>query len=323
MHSSLSKQHQTDLLSFVPILVGPTAVGKTEVSLQLAERLDAEIISADSRQIYKYLDIGTAKPDPEALVRVPHHLIDTLELDEEYTAGRFASDARRCIEKIFARERTPLVVGGAGFYIKALLEGLFEAPARDEEVRDNLKQRVRKEGIEPLYEEFQEIDPEYAEQVHPNDIQKVLRALEIYQVTGEPPSDHHEKEQPALQYPWRLIGLRRDRQQLYERINRRVDQMISRGLVEEVQELLDQGYTGEENSLQTVGYQEIFASLQGEISLDEAVSEIKKHTRHYAKRQMTWFRNQHDVQWFQVEQYDTSATLVDSIEAYLFEQGRA
>lgn len=323
MHSSLSKQHQTDPLSFVPILIGPTAVGKTEVSLQLAERLDAEIISADSRQIYKYLDIGTAKPDPEALVRVPHHLIDTLELDEEYTAGRFASDARRCIEKIFARERTPLVVGGAGFYIKALLEGLFEAPARDEEVRDNLKQRVRKEGIEPLYEEFQEIDPEYAEQVHPNDIQKVLRALEIYQVTGEPPSDHHEKEQPALQYPWRLIGLRRDRQQLYERINRRVDQMISRGLVEEVQELLDQGYTGEENSLQTVGYQEIFASLQGEISLDEAVSEIKKHTRHYAKRQMTWFRNQHDVQWFQVEQYDTSATLVDSIEAYLFEQGRA
>ena len=323
MHSSLSKQHQTDPLSFVPILVGPTAVGKTKVSVQLAERLDAEIISADSRQIYKYLDIGTAKPDPETLVRVPHHLIDTLELDEEYTAGRFASDARRCIEEIFARERTPLVVGGAGFYIKALLEGLFEAPARDEEVRDNLKQRVRKEGIEPLYVEFQEIDPEYAEQVHPNDIQKVLRALEIYQVTGEPPSDHHEKEQPALQYPWRMIGLRRDRQQLYERINRRVDQMISRGLVEEVQALLDRGYTGEENSLQTVGYQEILASLQGEIPLDEAVSEIKKHTRHYAKRQMTWFRNQHDVQWFEVEQYDTSETLVDSIAAYLFEQGRA
>jgi len=303
----------------VPIMVGPTAVGKTAVSIPLAKRLNAEIVSADSRQVYKYMDIGTAKPDPEEIHEIPHHLVDTLDLEEPYTAGRFAEDGRRCIREIFARGKTPMVVGGAGLYIKALLEGLFDEPARDEAVRERLYQRIETEGIEPVYKEFCEIDPDYADQVHPNDVKKIVRAMEIYQVTGKAPSDQFEPDHAGLEYPYRMVGLTRDRAELYDRINRRVEWMISKGLVDEVRTLLEEGYTGEENSLQTVGYREIIRHLHGELSLEEAVSDIQKHTRHYAKRQLTWFRNQHDVQWFHMGEYESREDLVDAIEEYLHE----
>lgn len=299
--------------NLVLILVGPTAVGKTAVSLPLAKKLNAEIISADSRQIYKHLDVGTAKPSSQELNAVPHHLIDELEIEEDYTAGQFADNAARIIDEVFSRDRIPLVVGGAGLYVKALVDGLFSESSRDDEVREALLERVETEGIEPLYQEFEEIDPEYAAEVHINDTKKIVRAMEIYQVTGKKPSLHFKKEHEGLEHPYQMIALNRERNTLYNRINRRVDQMIEDGLVQEVESILEMGYTGEENALQTVGYQEIIAYLNDEISLEEAIRQIKTHSRHYAKRQLTWFRNQHDASWFQFEDFESDEELVAAI----------
>jgi len=300
-------------LNFVAILVGPTAVGKTAISLPLAKKLNAEIISADSRQIYKHLDIGTAKPSLEELKSVPHHLIDKLEIEEDYAAGQFAEDASQIIDKIFSSDRVPLVVGGAGLYIKALVDGLFSESSSDDKVRASLLERVESEGIEPLYKDFEKIDPEYARDIHINDTKRIVRALEIYQVTGKKPSQHFEHEHEGLDHPYRMIALNRERDTLYNRINLRVDQMIESGLVQEVENILEMGYTGEENALRTVGYQEIIAYLNGEISLEEAVRQIKTHSRHYAKRQLTWFRNQHDAVWFQFETFENDEEMVVAI----------
>jgi len=298
---------------FVAILVGPTAVGKTAISLPLAKKLNAEIISADSRQIYKHLDIGTAKTSPEELNAVPHHLIDALEIEEDYAAGRFAEDASYIINEIFARDRVPLIVGGAGLYIKALIDGLFSESSSDEDVRTALLERVESEGIESLYQEFQEIDPEYASEIHINDTKRIVRALEIYQVTRKKPSQHFKNEHEGLEHPYQMIALNRERKTLYDRVNRRVDQMIDNGLVQEVKNILEMGYTGKENSLRTVGYQEIIAYLNDEIPLGDAVRQIKTHSRHYAKRQLTWFRNQHDAIWFQFEDFASDKELLTAI----------
>lgn len=298
----------------VIILVGPTAVGKTSASIPLAQRLGAEIISADSRQIYKYMSIGTAKPTPEEMQDIPHHLVDTLDPNKKYTAGQFARDAGRIIDELYARGKQPLVVGGAGLYIKALTQGLFDKKSTDKKVRRDLQQQVDTDGIQGLYEEFRRVDPAYASEVHINDEKKIIRALEIYRVTGEPPSKHFaQAEHSGLDHPCHLFGLKMDRKRLYDRINRRVELMIEHGLVEEVKGLLAKGYTGNENALQTVGYREIFAYLAGELSLDEAVNQIQTNTRQYAKRQMTWFRNQHEVTWFDRDEFDNLEKLVQSM----------
>jgi len=304
-------------LSHIPIIVGPTAVGKTAVSIDLARRLNAEIISADSRQIYRYMNIGTATPSDEELAQVSHHFVNTLELSRQYTAGQFSEDARIVIREIRKRGKNPMVVGGAGFYIKALLDGLFETPSRDKEIREKLYEEVEEKGIEPVYERFQEIDPDYADDVHPNDVKKVVRALEIYEVTGEKPSRHFQQKHDSLEYEYTIIGLNRDRQNLYDRINRRVDVMFERGLIDEVQQILDKGYSGEENAIQTVGYQEVIAYFEGKISLEEAKHQIKKNSRHYAKRQLTWFRNQHDTTWFRFEDFSSQDELVQAIADYI------
>lgn len=297
----------------VYFLVGPTAVGKTSISIPLAKQLNAEIISADSRQIYKHLDIGTAKPSRDERAEVPHYLVEEIALDTVYTAGQFARDASRIIEEIFSRNRVPLIVGGAGLYIKALIGGLFDESSRDNDVREGLYKRVNHEGIEPLYEEFKQIDPEYAESVHINDTKKIVRAIEIYEVTGKKPSQHFDQEHEGLEYPHQMFILNRERKTLYNRINRRVDQMIENGLVTEVKQILNMGYTGVENALQTVGYQEIIAFLRNKITLEEAVRQIKVHSRHYAKRQLTWFRNQHDGEWFRFEDHPDESVMVESI----------
>ena len=307
----------TQSQTIIPILVGPTAVGKTAVSIPLAQKLNAEIISADSRQIYKYMDIGTAKPSGDELKGVPHHLIDVLELEESYTAGQFAEDAKQIIGEILSRKKIPLIVGGSGFYIKALVEGIFDTPSRDDNLREALQEEAEEKGSDILYKRLQEIDPEYAETMHPNNIKRIIRALEIYEVTGEPPSEHFDEEHEGLPYPYTFIGLKRLRQTLYDRINRRVKQMIEDGLVEEVQSILGMGYTGEENALQTVGYQEILDFLADKITLETAIREIQKNTRRYAKRQMTWFRNQHDVTWFDLEEYNSQDEIVAVVLDYL------
>ncbi|MBS1271321.1 MAG: tRNA dimethylallyltransferase [Candidatus Marinimicrobia bacterium] len=301
----------------IPILVGPTAVGKTAISIPLARKMNAEIISADSRQIFKHMNIGTAKPSGDELDAVLHHLVDILELDEVFTAGQFAEDALKIIEDILARGKAPLIVGGSGFYIKALVAGIFDTPSRDDEVREALQTEADERGSQALYSRLRNIDPEYAETMHPNNTRRIIRALEIYEVTGEPPAEHFEEEHEGLRYPYTFIGLKRPRQKLYDRINRRVEQMIEDGLVQEVQSILGIGYTGEENALQTVGYQEIFDYLNENISLEEARKEIQKNTRRYAKRQMTWFRNQHDVTWFDLDKYPNQELVVEAILEFL------
>lgn len=301
----------------VPILAGPTAVGKTSISIELAKQLNAEIISADSRQVYKHMDIGTATPGQAQLDEVPHHFVSILEIDDTYTAGRFAREAQSVIEEIFARNRLPLVVGGAGLYIKALIDGLFQSPSRDDVVRADLYHEVEQDGVEKVYERFQSLDPEYAREVHPNDVKKIVRALEIYEVTGAKPSEHFQQTHQALPYKYDILGLRRKRKTLYQRINHRVDLMFQAGLVEEVRTILDMGYTGDENALQTVGYQEVIQYLRGEISLEKAKQQIKTNSRHYAKRQLTWFRNQHRTTWFDFEDYDSDEDLIQSVLDYL------
>jgi tRNA dimethylallyltransferase len=302
----------------VVILVGPTAVGKTSASIPLAQRLDAEVISADSRQIYKHMSIGTAKPTPEEMQDVPHHLVDTLAPEEKYTAGQFARDAARIIEEIYVRGKQPLIVGGAGLYIKALTQGLFDKKSTDKQVRRDLQRQAETGGIQGLYEEFRRVDPAYASEVHINDEKKIIRALEIYRVTGEPPSRHFaQAEHAGLEHPCHILGLTMDRQRLYDKINRRVELMIEQGLIEEVKGLLSKGYTGDENALQTVGYQEIFAYLAGELSLEDAVNQIQTNTRHYAKRQMTWFRNQHEVTWFDLDEYSSREQLVEDMMKFI------
>ena len=305
------------LRKIVPILVGPTAVGKTSVSIVLAQDLNAEIISADSRQVYKHMNIGTAKPSSDELDAVPHYLVDILELDKVYTAGQFAEDALNLIADIRSRDKTPLVIGGSGFYIKALVEGIFDTPSRDDAVRESLEAEAEKIGSGKLYERLRKVDPDYAATIHPNNIKRIIRALEIYEVTGKPATEHFEEEHQGIPYPYVFIGLKRPRRQLYERINLRVEQMIKDGLVDEVRSIREMGYTGEENALQTVGYQEIFKYLDGKISLEESINEIQKNTRRYAKRQMTWFRNQHNVTWFDLDEYKSRDEVVTACNEHI------
>ncbi len=301
----------------VPILVGPTGVGKTEIALELADLLGAEIVSADSRQIYRYLDIGTAKPPPQALQRIPHHFIDILNPGEDYNAGFFARDARRVIAEIFARGRLPLVVGGSGLYVRALVDGFYDSEVRDPAVKRALHERARREGAPQLHRELASVDPETAARLHPNDTQRIVRALEVYTLTGKPFSELlHSGNVPAEFQPI-FVGLTRHRKELYDRIEARVDKMLEQGLVQEVRRLQEKGYGPHLNALQTVGYQEVFRYLAGDLTEAEMVAEIKKNTRRYAKRQLTWFRRDARVEWVDLSRMGTLSDAVARILAML------
>ncbi|MFB6248251.1 MAG: tRNA (adenosine(37)-N6)-dimethylallyltransferase MiaA [Salinibacter sp.] len=281
----------------IPTLVGPTAVGKTEVSLRLAERLDAEIVSVDSRQIYEELTIGTAKPDAEALGRVPHHFIGERSLRSPISAGTYADEANRRIASIRERGRTPLVVGGATLYLHALQEGLADIPDVEDEVRTWLEERLEDEGPEALYDELREVDPTQAEKADPTKTQRVIRALEVYHGTGKPLTHYHE-QQPEPPYSYTTVVLNRDRERLYDRINRRVDRMLEAGLLEEVRAVMQiDGVELDEPPLSTIGYREPIQHLRGEMDYDEMVRLVKRNTRRYAKRQLTWFRRYDDYTW--------------------------
>lgn len=302
------------------ILTGPTAVGKTELSIALAHRLGGSIISADSMQIYKYMDIGTAKIKPEEMGGIPHYLVDELLPSEEFHVVRFQQMAKQALEEIYAQNRIPIVVGGTGFYIQALLYDIdFAGTEEESSIRKNLERIAKEEGAEVLHARLQEVDPESAKIIHPNNVKRTIRALEFYEETKTPISAHNEEQrQKESPYDFRYFVLTHDRGILYERIEQRVDQMLQEGLVEEVRHLKDMGYTRDMVSMQGLGYKEILSYLDGEISLDQAVSILKRDTRHFAKRQLTWFRRERDVIWLDKREYPTTDVLLSKIEENLW-----
>jgi tRNA dimethylallyltransferase len=290
----------------VILIVGPTCSGKTNLSLKLVQLIPSEIISADSRQIYKLLDIGTAKPSKSQLEKVTHHLIDILHPSENYDASLFEKDAENAIEKILRKNKTPIVAGGSGLYIKALIDGIFDTADKNEDYRKELLQKRKERGNEFLYEELKKNDPVSAGKMLPQNWKRVMRALEVYHTTGEPIWKHHKIQSSSKEkkYLFKQFGLNWDRNKLYENIDKRVDEMIENGFVEEVKNILSKCYNKNLNSLNTVGYKEIIQYLDGEFSLGRAIELIKRNTRHYAKRQLTWFRKDERIQWFDISDLD-------------------
>jgi tRNA dimethylallyltransferase len=292
----------------VLVVVGPTASGKTLLSQLLAQELNAEIISADSRQIYKYMDIGTAKPSLEERKKVKHYFIDELTPDEEFNAGEFGKRGREILDDIFRRRKVPLVVGGSGLYIQSLIDGFFEGPSRDNRVRHELYERLHREGVEVLLEELRTVDPESASNMLPSNTRRIIRALEVYKLTGIPISQW-KKQKIEINFVPLVVGLQWERAVLYERINRRVDWMIQQGLVDEVKNLRERGYDSNLNALQTVGYKEVFEYLDGKISFEQMIEHIKQNSRRYAKRQLTWFRADKRIHWFKLEKEEQVVAL--------------
>ena len=280
------------------IICGPTGIGKTAGGIELARKLGGEIISADSMQIYRHMDIGTAKPTPEELAQIEHHMIDIVDPDEEYDAVQFSKQARDRMAEITNANLIPFVVGGTGLYIKALLHGLFQSKPVDSKIRNRLKQEAEENGSVFLFERLEQIDPDTAGRLHPNDSYRIIRALETIESSGKPISEHHQnhgfEDEPfnALK-----IGLRRDREKLYERIDHRVDLMIQAGLVEEVKKLLAMGYSAELKSMQSIGYRHVVGFLAGSLPWDECLRTLKRDTRRFAKRQFTWFGADRDIIW--------------------------
>lgn len=279
-------------------IIGPTAVGKTRLGIEIAKHFNGEVISGDSMQIYRGMDIGTAKVTKEEMDGIPHHLIDIKNPEERFSVADFQSLVEEKIADISSRGKLPIIVGGTGLYIQSVLyEYEFsEAPA-DPLFREQLEKKAREEGNEAVHRELASLDPKAAEELHPNNVRRVIRALEIVRSTGRPLEESRNGSKPRQKYQSAVIGLTMEREKLYDRINRRVDIMVSEGLMEEVQGLYNQGLR-DCQSIQAIGYKEIYEYLAGEISLDEAIVNLKQNTRRYAKRQLTWFRNKMDVEWY-------------------------
>ena len=299
------------------ILTGPTAVGKTALSIGLAQAIGGEIISADSMQVYRHMDIGSAKIMPEEMQGVPHHLVDVLEPWEEFNVVRFQQMAKAACEEIWGRGHIPIVTGGTGFYIQALLYDIdFTENDEDTAFRTQMEQlAATEEGRQHLYDRLKEVDPASAEAIHANNTKRVIRALEFFEKTGSPISAHNEEQrQKDSPYAFLYAVLSRDRAVLYERIDRRVDIMMEQGLVEEVRGLMEQGCTRQMVAMQGLGYKEIIDYLDGKLSLEEAVYIIKRDTRHFAKRQMTWFRREKDVTFVEMDGRQEADVLQEILE---------
>ncbi|MGD7052094.1 tRNA (adenosine(37)-N6)-dimethylallyltransferase MiaA [Sutcliffiella horikoshii] len=288
----------------VIVIIGPTAVGKTKTSVELAKSLKGEIISGDSMQIYKTMDIGTAKVKKEEMQGIPHYLIDIKEPQEAYSVAEFQQDVRNKIEEITSRGRIPIIVGGTGLYIQSVLyDYQFSESGKDEETRLRLEKRSQEIGVDKLHQELTDIDPKSAANIHPNNVRRVIRALEIFYTTGKTMSEYQDTQQPEPLYDIALIGLTMDRERLYERINLRVDLMMKEGLLREVQTLHNNGIR-DCQSIQAIGYKELYAYLDGKVTLEQAVDDLKQNSRRYAKRQLTWFRNKMDVTWIDMTDGD-------------------
>lgn len=297
------------------ILAGPTAVGKTELSIRLAKRINGAIISADSMQVYKYMDIGSAKIMPDEMEGVKHYLIDELDPSDEFNIVRFQQMAKDALKEIYANGQIPIVAGGTGFYIQALLYDIdFTHQDSDEAFRKEMADYAAEYGAEALHEKLKEIDPVSYKMIHANNTKRVIRALEYYRMTGQPISAHNEQgHQKVSPYNFAYFVLTDDRKHLYDRIDYRVDLMMKKGLVDEVKNLYDMGYHKDMVSMQGLGYKELLSYLDGECSLEEAVYIIKRETRHFAKRQLTWFRRERDVIWLDKSayQYNDQRILTD------------
>ncbi|MGQ9798749.1 MAG: tRNA (adenosine(37)-N6)-dimethylallyltransferase MiaA [Ignavibacterium sp.] len=305
----------------VIVIVGPTCSGKTRLSLILAEKLKSEIISADSRQVYKYLNIGTAKPNSDELKRVKHYFIDQLEPDEEFNADIFSKKAKEIISKLIEKNIIPIVVGGSGLYIKALIDGITQTVVSDKSLRNELLELRKIYGNDYLYNELKKIDPISAEKMLPQNWKRVIRAIEVFRLTGKPIWQHHI-ENPVQQQEFEFIqyGLKWERKKLYQNIECRVDEMIRNGFVEEVKLILDKGYPKEINSLNTLGYREIIDLLDNKFTFDEMVNRIKTNTRRFAKRQLTWFNADKRIKWFELESYEELNIIAENILKDFYER---
>ena len=310
--------HSSDYI--IPIIAGPTASGKTSLARALARRIRSstdwqgcEAVSADSRQIYRRLDIGTAKPDAEELAELPHHLIDFVEPTESYSAGKFRDDAEAAIADCLRRNVLPIVVGGTGFYLRSLTEGLSPIPPVDETAHCRLVEEAQELGSEKLHARLVEIDPAAAEGIRTNDPQRIIRALSVWETTGRTLSDWWNEEPPPPKYRYRWLGLRWDRTVLRERIRARTDEMIRAGLEDEVRGLLDDGLTWDDNALRSVGYREWQPYFEGQVTREEVIERIVIHSAQYAKRQMTWFNSVEAIEWLDAAADDT----VENAERWL------
>jgi tRNA dimethylallyltransferase len=304
----------------VLVLVGPTAIGKTALSLEIAERFDCEIVSVDSMQVYRYMDIGTAKAGTVERSRIPHHLIDIVDPDEQYDAARFVRDATAAISAIHQRQKLPLLTGGTGLYLKALINGIFESLPVNHRIRERLQQRLTAEGAARLHRELAACDPSSASRIHVNDSQRLLRALEIYQCTGVPWSTHLQQQQgrsaPAAWGDILQIGLTCERQTLYVRINERCRGMIAAGLEQEVHELLARGYRKNLPSLQSIGYKHMINYIDNTWTSEQMLTYLSRDTRRYAKRQFTWFNGIRELEWYTVADADS---IIERISFWLDE----
>lgn len=298
------------------IICGPTASGKTELAVRLAKAIDAEIVNADSMQVYRGMDIGTAKPTKDQQGGIRHHLIDIAEPDQPFSAADFVEAADRVIREITSRGKRVIVVGGTGLYIRALLHGLVDSPSGAGEIRTSLHKEAEEIGAAAMLEKLRDVDPELAAQMHPNNLVRIIRALEVYRLTGIPLSVYQQQHGfSKTRYRSLRIGIRTDRKILYERIEVRVDKMLADGLLEEVRTLLSKGFSADLKSMRSIGYKEAAAFLSGQYNLEEAVGLIKRDTRRYAKRQLTWFNADNEIIWLEYPQdFDTISAL--SIEFY-------
>ena len=295
-------------------IVGPTAAGKTEIAIQIAQRLDAEIVSLDSRQIYREMDIGTAKPTPNQRRAVSHHLIDCVDVDQPFSVAEYQRLADIAIAEIRERSKRVMAVGGAGLYFRGIIDGLFDGPGADAGIRSELQREADEHGNVALHERLRQCDPEAANRIHPNNLVRVIRALEVYELTGKPISALQQQwKMDEPRYSFRAFGLDMSREVLYRRIENRVDLMVAAGLIEEVKGLLNRGYPRNCVAMQSFGYKELIDYVDGVRTLDEAVALLKQNTRRFAKRQLTWFRNDPRIEWIDTSEFSSIDGIVDNL----------
>ena len=286
----------------IPVIVGPTAVGKTKYAVQIARKLNGEIVSADSMQIYRFMDIGSAKPTEEEQAAARHHLVDAVDPREPFSVAQYRHMAKECIEDIFQRDKLPVISGGTGLYVNALIYDMdFSAPPADLEQREKYRKTAEEKGPQYLHDILNDIDPDAAARIHPNNVRKVIRAIEAAK-SGEKIPSFETSFRSTSDYRCILIGLQRDRAELYDRINRRVDQMISDGLEDEIRSLMSMGLSSSDISMKGIGYKEMIDAMNGRITMEVATELIKRNSRRYAKRQMTWFRRYPDIRWFDLSE---------------------
>lgn len=298
----------------VLVIVGPTAVGKSALSVNAAEMLDTEIISADSMQVYRGMSVGVAAPPAQDLARVRHHFVGIIEPDERFSAADFARGALDVVRELHAQRKIPLVVGGSGLYVRALVDGIFPGPPADKRLRQELKEVAAEKGSRHLYQRLKMIDPTSAEKIHPKDIRRLIRALEVFELTGSPISELQQKYRDAgPDLDFIMVGLERQRRDLYNRIDERVERMFELGLIAEVTDLLERGYGNEIDRIRPLGYPEVKAYLFGEIDLDRTKYVVKRNSRRYAKRQYTWFKHDPKIRWFRFDPYEETGNYAAQI----------